>query len=105
MKHVKHLLQFFSLFLLFSLISSFVIAKNQLAKLVCEYHINPIGIDEEKPRLSWQILSEEENVKQTAYEIRVADSPANLSKKSSLIWTSGKVTSTNRLMLTTKGQP
>ncbi|GET28019.1 glycoside hydrolase family 78 protein [Prolixibacter sp. SD074] len=45
------------------------------------------------PRLSWQIQSDRENVLQTAYEIRVADTPANLHRKDDLIWNSGKVES------------
>jgi alpha-L-rhamnosidase len=61
--------------------------------LRCEYHVNPIGIDIEKPHLSWQIQSDGENVKQLAYEIRVADLPQNLNKKNHLIWTSEKVES------------
>lgn len=87
----KYLIRLFFLFLLFSGSSSLLNAKTQVTKPVCEYHVNPIGIDVTKPRLSWQILSGEENVKQSAYEIRVADSPSNLNKKNQLIWTSGKV--------------
>jgi alpha-L-rhamnosidase len=61
--------------------------------LRCEYHKNPVGIDIQKPRLCWQIVSDGENVMQKAYEIRVADSPENLNKKKLLIWTSEKVES------------
>jgi len=83
------------LILFFATISMVSNAKNQVVKLVCEYAENPIGIDIKKPRFSWQILSEEQNVKQTAYGIRVADSPEKLRKKSGLIWTCGKVNSDN----------
>ena len=92
MKHLK----LFSLVMLFFSVSPVINAENRVVKLVCEYHENPIGIDIEKPRLSWQILSEEQNVKQTAYEIRVANSPENLKKKNGLIWTSGKVPGDNK---------
>ncbi len=78
-----------------SAISVYAKSKTQVVNLVNEYLVNPIGIDVQKPRLSWQILSDEQNVMQSAYEIRVADSPENLSKKSRLIWTSGKVTGDN----------
>ncbi len=84
-------LNLFSLVLFFVAISLFSNAKNQVIKLVCEYHENPIGIDVEKPRLSWQILADGQEMMQTAYEIRVADSPKNLSKKSKQIWATGKV--------------
>ena len=66
-------------------------ANTGVKDLICEYHTNPIGLDVKNPRLSWKIFSEKENVIQTAYEIRVADSPANLAKSSQLIWSSGKV--------------
>jgi alpha-L-rhamnosidase len=68
-------------------------AKNKVVKLVVEYHENPIGIDVEKPRFSWQILSDETNVTQNAYEIRVANLPEEFNKKSSLLWSTGKVES------------
>lgn len=86
------LLKFWLSIVLISTIPFFATAKTQVTNLVTEYLVNPIGIDIEKPRFSWQILSEEQNVKQAAYEIRVADSPENLNKKNRLIWTSGKVT-------------
>ncbi len=66
-------------------------AQDQVTHLVCEYKTNPIGIDIEQPRLSWQIKSSGENVKQKAYEIRVADTPANLKKTKRLLWSSEKV--------------
>ncbi len=75
----------------FSLLS--VSAKMQVTKLVTEYKENPIGIDIVHPRLSWQLISDEKNVTQTAYEIRVAESPARLKNKSTLIWSTGKVSS------------
>jgi alpha-L-rhamnosidase len=78
-------------------------AKNQVVKLVTEYHENPIGIDIVKPRLSWQILSEGQNVTQTAYEIRVADSPKNLSKRSRQLWATGKVDSDQSVNVEYKG--
>jgi alpha-L-rhamnosidase len=66
-----------------------VIAKTKVSRLVCEYHTNPVGLDVQKPRLSWQLQSGDMNVMQTAYEIRVTDGNAN----GSLVWTSGKVKS------------
>ena len=74
--------------LLISSFSVFAATKDlQVTDLVCEYHTNPIGIDVAKPRLSWKIVSPEENVMQTAYEIRVTDQ----TPKGKLVWTSGKV--------------
>ncbi|SHF32930.1 alpha-L-rhamnosidase [Mariniphaga anaerophila] len=75
----------------------------RVTELVCEYHTNPIGIDVQKPRLSWKILSENENVSQAAYEIRVADSPSNLNRKNKLIWSSGKVNSSQSVNVEYEG--
>lgn len=68
-------------------------AKTQVVKTLCEYHQNPIGIDIPKPRMSWQLSADFNNVKQTAYEIRTAYSVSDLSKKSRQVWNSGKVMS------------
>lgn len=56
-------------------------AQDQIVNLVCEYKVNPVGIDVETPRLSWQITSNQENVKQVAYEIRVAEIKESLNSK------------------------
>jgi len=42
-----------------------------ISKLTCEFMVNPIGIDVDKPRLSWVIGSQFKNVEQTSYKIRV----------------------------------
>jgi alpha-L-rhamnosidase len=56
------------------------------SNLLTENFSNPVGIDAANPRFSWQLLSAQRNVGQSAYEIKVA------SGKSS-IWNSGKVQS------------
>ena len=61
----------------------------EVKKLRCEYKTDPLGIDVAKPRLSWQLRSNEKGVLQTSYEVRVSDSEAALAKGKT-IWTSGK---------------
>ena len=61
----------------------------EIKDLVCEYHTNPVGIDIMKPRLSWKIVSDMQNVLQSAYEIKVT----NQSAKGKVIWNSGKINS------------
>jgi len=73
--------------------SPFYQCKNPCVKHVCKYHVNPIGINIEKPRFCWQSILNAENVTQLAFEIKVADSPKNLNIKSGLILSSGKVDS------------
>ncbi len=64
-----------------------------LSHLRCEYKVNPLGIDIAKPRLSWEIEATERNVMQSAYQIRVAMSLANLQQNKNLVWDSGKISS------------
>ena len=103
MKQIKQFTQLFTLIAILSGFSIIVNAKTQVTNLICEYHTNPIGIDVKVPRLSWQILSDQQDVKQTAYEIRVADTPSNLKRKNKQIWTSGKVNSDKSLDVTYDG--
>lgn len=103
MKHLKFSLQTIALIFLLSAFSSVTFAKTQVSNLVTEYHVNPIGIDIKVPRLSWQILSDKENVLQTAYEIRVADSKSNLTKKSKQVWATGKVASNKSVNVSYEG--
>src|SRR5206468_5074831 len=57
--------------------------------LRCEYKVDPMGIDVRKPRLSWELVNPERGVLETSYEIRVAQSEADLAK-GKLLWDSGK---------------
>jgi alpha-L-rhamnosidase len=60
--------------------------------LRCEYETNPLGIDEARPRLSWEVNDDRRGAVQTAYEIWVGSSADALSAKPDL-WNSGKVAS------------
>lgn len=46
-----------------------------VAGLRCEYATDPIGVDAAIPRLSWKLLSDGQDVLQTAYEVRVFKDP------------------------------
>jgi len=99
MKHTAFLTKLFVFLLLISGSSTFAAVKTEVKSLICEYHDNPVGIDIQKPRLSWQMSSVEENILQTAYEIKVTDQTA----KGKVIWTSGKVTSSQSVNVTYEG--
>lgn len=60
-------------------------------RLRTEYATNPIGIEERAPRMSWMLHSDRRGTRQSAYEIRVANSAPDLAR--SPLWTAGKVTS------------
>ncbi len=99
MKQILRLTKLLLVLMAISSLNAFSAAKTEVKELICEYHTNPLGIDIQKPRLSWQIVSTEENVLQTAYEIKVTDQ----SDKGKLLWTSGKVNSAQSVDVTYEG--
>jgi len=66
-------------------------SKISVSNLQCEMLNNPEGIDVLKPRLSWQIKADVNDVKQTAYQILVASTLENLNANKADLWDSGKV--------------
>jgi len=99
MKRIFRLLKLFIILLSVSTINVSAAAKLEVKNLICEYHTDPIGIDIQKPRLSWQMLLDENNVLQTAYEIKVTDQSA----KGSEVWNSGKVNSAQSVNVAYEG--
>ncbi|HEY5218720.1 MAG TPA: family 78 glycoside hydrolase catalytic domain [Gemmatimonadaceae bacterium] len=61
-----------------------------VAGLRAEYLNNPIGIGVGRSRLSWRLVSDVRNTVQSAYEIQVATSEADLARGAHLVWDSGK---------------
>ncbi len=67
-----------------------------VTRLRTEYKEDPLGIDETRPRLSWQLQSlqaNERGVTQSAYQVRVAPSLRELQLGKNLLWDSGEVQS------------
>lgn len=58
-----------------------------------EYLVNPLGIDVEKPRLTWTLPSGPRGRAQSAWQVLVAISPDRLNKNQGDLWDSGKVVS------------
>jgi len=73
--------------------------------LQCEYRVNPLGIDDGQPLLSWQVQSDERNQGQSAYQILVADSEALLAGNRGDLWESGRVASDETVNLAYAGKP
>ena len=75
------------------------------AELRCEYLENPLGIQSREPRLSWQLVSERRNQRQSAYQILVASAPEILEQDCGDLWDTGKVECGNSLHIRYAGQP
>ena len=73
--------------------------------LSVEMRVNPIGIDVQEPRLSWQIASKLNSVQQIAYQIRVSTVNDNFKNDKNIVWNSGKIQSTNSILIPYKGLP
>ena len=75
------------------------------ADLRCDYAPNPLGVDSPNPRLFWKVESPERGQKQTAFQILVASSPAELKKNRGDLWDSGKVASAETIQIPYAGRP
>jgi len=53
----------------------------------------PLGIDDPRPRFSWQLQDPSRGAKQTAYEVLVASSPELSSQGKADVWDSGRIES------------
>lgn len=73
------------------MLSKQLLAQVTLQNTTCEMLTNPMGIDAIKPRFAWQIVANERNVMQTAYQILVASTPEKLTANEGDLWDSGKV--------------
>ena len=73
-------------------------AKKAVAvKLRCEYLVDPVAIDAEKPRLSWEMESDAPGAAQTAWRVLASDSKDGLKQNKGNLWDSGKVESSQSL--------
>jgi alpha-L-rhamnosidase len=73
--------------------------------LRCEYRVNPPGIDEAQPRLTWRVESPARGATQTAYQILVASNAGLLAKNSGDLWDSGKVAGGETVNVVYAGKP
>jgi len=69
-------------------------AQIKLVNLKCEYLVNPLGIDEQQPRFTWQIESGRSGSYQQAYQLVVGTSHGEVASGKGNTWESGVVSST-----------
>ena len=73
--------------------------------LRCEYQVNPLGIDENKPRLSWALKSNTRGQRQTAYQVIASTSLKNIEANRGEQWDSQKVVSSDSIQVIYRGKP
>ncbi|WP_316791975.1 family 78 glycoside hydrolase catalytic domain [Pedobacter frigoris] len=107
---LKNLLTFW---LLFSFITCFsqntkrIISDNNplVANLRCGSNENPLGVDQQKVYLSWQLTSRLRNVSQSAWQVLVASSLADLNNNKGTAWDSGKQQAEQSIQIEYSGKP
>ena len=77
----------------------------EVVSLQTEMRVNPVGVDNPAPVLSWQLASKKNNVSQQSYRILVASSPAKLADGVGDLWDSGEVPSSQTLYIPYGGRP
>lgn len=85
-------------------IGSLLQAQVSINNLRCEMLVNPVGIDKTKPRLSWQIGSDQRNVQQTGYHIIVSSTKDKLEKDEGDLWNPGKINSSQSIHTAYRGK-
>jgi alpha-L-rhamnosidase len=73
--------------------------------LRCEYRVNPQGVDEAQPRLTWRVEASARGAIQTAYQILVASSGAGLAANVGDLWDSGRVEGDQTVNVVYSGKP
>src|ERR1017187_9475899 len=76
-------------------------------ELKCEYRVNPQGIDETQPRLSWILAAANpviRDLKQSAYRTIVASTPAGAAAIKGDLWDSGRVDSSDSVLVHYEGK-
>lgn len=84
-------------------INPFSIFAQRITGLSCNYDRNPVAVDDQHPRLSWQLIASERNVNQAAYQVLVATSIRQLSQNIGDVWDSKKVDTDQSLYVPYKG--
>ncbi len=73
--------------------------------LLCDYTVNPLGVDSSPPRLSWRVQSSERGQRQTAWQVLAATSRELLDQDQADVWDSGKQASGDTLHHPCGGAP
>lgn len=91
--------------MLFSVASKLHAQTVQVTHLLCNYQVDPIGIDASKPMLNWQLKGNGYHISQTAYRVLVADDSTLLAQNKGETWDSGKIGSSQSIQIQYSGKP
>ena len=72
--------------------------------LSCEYRQDPLGINTDRPRLSWELESTGRDQRQSAYRLLVASSEELLHEDTGDLWDTGRVESQSSICIRYAGK-
>lgn len=98
---MKRISVFFTCLLLVCTITN---AQLRIVNTFVENRNKPVGLDERYPRFTWVIASDDRQVLQNAYEIRVSDCREDLEKGVNLAWSTGKIRSGQSVHVNYEGE-
>lgn len=75
----------------------------QPVNLQCDHLVNPLGIDNAHPRLSWMLDDARQGARQTAYQVVISTDSLGVNNEQGDIWDTGKKDS-DRILLTYAGK-
>lgn len=94
-----------SAFFITAILASFsCLAQVSVSHLLCENRVDPLGIDIAQPQFTWQLVSDQRDVVQTAYEIRISENAGDFGKEGELVWNTGKVYSDQSVHIPYQGR-
>ena len=73
--------------------------------LRCEYLVDPLGIEDAQPRLSWEMQDARRGARQTAYQVLAASTREGLDQDDADLWDSGRIESDQSTHIEYQGQP
>lgn len=95
---ITHILLLFSLF-----VSAKTFAQCRPAHLQCEYLSNPLGVDVQQPRLTWNLSACSAGTHQKSYSIVVGTDSVSVLGGRGSVWQSGEVASDDMLVVLPAG--
>ncbi|HTM99537.1 MAG TPA: family 78 glycoside hydrolase catalytic domain [Pedobacter sp.] len=89
--------------LLYLLVVPIFAQELKVVDLSCQYQLNPQGVETQNPSLSWKLQSTQNNVKQTAYQVLVAESLTELNANRGKTWDSRKISTDQSIQIKFQG--
>jgi alpha-L-rhamnosidase len=72
--------------ILMFLTGNIVAAQTTISQLSCEHLHNPLGVDAPQPRLTWQLNSDDRDIKQVSYQLSVGTDSLDVIRMKGNLW-------------------